>query len=48
MLFGWKNISSGAMFETGVFGGFFGVNCLCWGFTTQSTQWGYVEHGQFT
>ena len=22
--------------------------CLCWGLTAQSTQWGYVEHGQFT
>ena len=22
--------------------------CLCWGFTAQSTQWGHVEHGQFT
>ena len=22
--------------------------CLCWGFTTQSTQWGHVEHSQFT
>ena len=21
---------------------------LCWGFTAQSTQWGHVEHGQFT
>ena len=23
-------------------------NCLCWGFTAQSTQWGHVERGQFT
>ena len=22
--------------------------CLCWGFTAQSTQWGHVEHSQFT
>ena len=22
--------------------------CLCWGFMAQSTQWGHVEHGQFT
>ena len=22
--------------------------CLCLGFTAQSTQWGHVEHGQFT
>ena len=22
--------------------------CLCWCFTAQSTQWGHVEHGQFT
>ena len=22
--------------------------CLCWGFMAQSTQWGDVEHGQFT
>ena len=22
--------------------------CLCWGFIAQSTQWGHVEHGQFT
>ena len=22
--------------------------CLCWGFTAQSTEWGHVEHGQFT
>ena len=22
--------------------------CLCWGFTAQSTQWGYVQRGQFT
>ena len=22
--------------------------CLCWGFTAQSTQWGHVEHCQFT
>ena len=22
--------------------------CLCWCFTTQSTQWGHVERGQFT
>ena len=22
--------------------------CLCWGFTTQSTQWGHVKRGQFT
>ena len=22
--------------------------CLCRGFTAQSTQWGHVEHGQFT
>ena len=22
--------------------------CLCWGFTAQSTQWGHVEHDQFT
>ena len=21
---------------------------LCWGFTAHSTQWGHVEHGQFT
>ena len=21
---------------------------VCWGFTAQSTQWGHVEHGQFT
>ena len=24
------------------------VVCLCRGFTAQSTQWGYVERGQFT
>ena len=24
------------------------VDCLCWGFTAQSTQWGHVERGQFT
>ena len=22
--------------------------CCCWGFTAQSTQWGHVEHCQFT
>ena len=22
--------------------------CLCWGFTSQSTQWGHVECGKFT
>ena len=22
--------------------------CLCWGFMAQSTQWGHVEHGQFS
>ena len=22
--------------------------CVCWGFTAQSTQWGHVERGQFT
>ena len=22
--------------------------CLCWGFMAQSTQWGHVEHCQFT
>ena len=21
---------------------------LCWGFTAQSTQWGHVDHSQFT
>ena len=26
----------------------FGDGWLCWGFTAQSTQWGHVEHGQFT
>ena len=24
------------------------VFCLYWGFTSQSTQWGHVERGQFT
>ena len=24
------------------------IDCLCWGFTAQSTQWGHVECGQFT
>ena len=24
------------------------VSCLCWGFTAQWTQWGHVEHSQFT
>ena len=24
------------------------LNCLCWGFMAQSTQWGHVERGQFT
>ena len=24
------------------------TECLCWGFTAQSTQWGHVERGQFT
>ena len=24
------------------------VNCLCWGFMAQSTQWGHVKCGQFT